>query len=136
MSARTGRYSPGAPSKFKYHPLLKVGKCRETYELAHAAWRAGALAEFRYGARSKDDPTIVWTIGSTEFAQKNYAGVVQAIRSRLDDYGIANVELGATWCGFRECIVTYETGAVAVQRYDGVRVVIDHTERHLIAVAS
>lgn len=136
MSARTGRYNPGSPVRFKYHALLKAGKVRDTYELAHAAWRAGALSEFRYGARSKEDPTIIWTIGHTEFAQKDYAGVVLAVTESMGRRGIVALELGESWCGYRSLEITYSTGARSVQRWNGHTMVIETVERHLVAVAS
>lgn len=108
---------------------IGAGKNRSAYDLAHAAWRTGAIADFYYGRRSANDSTVIWQIDGLELGAKDHAQVVLRVTAALTRKGIASVAFGPAWCGYRSVIVSYANGATATERYDAAtgRVVIEST---------
>lgn len=105
-------------------PRTRVtGKNRAAYDLAHAAWRAGAIKDFRYGRRSPSDPTVVWSVDGREYGDKDHAQVTEHVLRELDAEGIASVALGESWMGYRSMTTTYLTGMATTERFDGSRIV-------------
>ncbi len=111
--------APAVLPAFKH----KVGggkKITDTYATLYAAWRAGAVRDFYFGTRADDDPTIVWHVDSAEYAKADLAGVHAAIAARLDDAGIASVEVGEPWVGYPSLTITHTNGVVTTESYDGI----------------
>lgn len=114
-----GTYKAPAPLPAFKHKVGGGKKVVDTYGELYAAWRAGAVRDFYFGTRADDDPTIIWTVDSAEYAKADLAGVKAAIASRLDDAGIASVTVGASWCGYPSLTVEHANGVTTVDSYDG-----------------
>jgi hypothetical protein len=114
---------PVKPFRFKCGGGKKVV---DIYAELNAAFRAGTVYDFRLGARSDDDPTIVWSVDGTEFAKADLAGVKAFIAAGFERAGIKSVEVGPAWCGYPQLTVEYVSGCVSVEKYDGVQLVNGH----------
>jgi hypothetical protein len=110
-------------------PIRKGSKPKTTYDRAHVAWRAGAIATWYYGRRSPTDPTVVWLLYGEEYAGKDLVGVRSALDAAFCRAGIADAAFGGSWCGYRSLRVTYTDGSRLIERYDATtgRVVHEHT---------
>lgn len=105
---------------------------RETFNLAHLAWRAGAVSDFYFGRRSPEDSTIVWSVGEREYD----AGELDAVNAHLTgacfEAGIRSLGFGELWCGYRAMWLETHAGERITERWDGVRVVLER-ERATVA---
>lgn len=115
----------GAPWRLTAAPALtgrpKVtgsAKVKATYEACHLAWRAGLIRDFYYGKRSPSDYTLVWRVDDVEYAAADLDAVNGELGRRRRAHQVADIAWGGWWCGFREVIVTYASGAMAVERWD------------------
>lgn len=106
---------------------VKAARVREVYELAHLAWRVGAIDSWYYGQRSPADPTVIWAVDGQEW-EADTAGRAAAkisLEAALDGRQVANIEFGDSWCGYRSVEVTYKDGGKVRERYDGTAVVVE-----------
>jgi hypothetical protein len=99
-------------------PIRTGSKAKRTYDRAHLAWRAGAIASWYYGLRSPTDATTVWLIDGIEFDGKDLGAVVAAIDVAFEVAGVADAVFGESWCGYRSLHVTYTDGSRLTERYD------------------
>jgi hypothetical protein len=105
---------------------LRAGtKARGVYDLAHVAWRCGAIASWYYGRRSPSDLTVVWTVDGIEYDRADLSGVTAALDAALAKAGIASASFGDAWCGYRSLHIEYVDGSSLVERNDAhVRAVV------------
>lgn len=126
------KYLPAPVKPFRF----KVGggkKVVDTYAELNAAFRAGTVYDFRLGARSDEDPTVVWNIDGTEFAKADLAGVKAFIAAGFARAGIAAVTVGDSWCGYPQLTVEYVSGCVSVERYDGTELLVGSAAAEAVA---
>lgn len=110
---------PARPFRFK---VPGGTKATDTYAELVKAWRAGAVSDFYYGTRSDDDPTLIWIVDGVTFAKGDLAGVRDRIMGLCARAGVVSIEFGAMWCGYQALVVTFTSGVVVTQAYDGVHV--------------
>ncbi len=91
---------------------------RETYDAAHAAWRAGLVSHFYYGKRAPNDATIIWSLDGIEYAKDEGALVALEIDQRREQAGIESIELGTPTIGYVPITVRYVDGRHWTERYD------------------
>src|SRR5207253_21314 len=94
-------------AKLRPTPIRAGSKVRAVYDLAHLAWRAGGIGSWHYGKRSPEDSTVVWVIDGVEYDAKDLLCVSAVIDAACSQAGIAHVEFGESWCGYRSVTVTY-----------------------------
>lgn len=113
--------------RFTNAPAFRF-KCRggaknvALYEECYKAWYVGLIEDWHYGTRSDGDPTLVWTINGIEISKVT---IPLKLRAALADAGIASLDWGETWCGYRSLIVTYTDGRRVVERYNGWATVVE-----------
>lgn len=121
--------APARPFRFK---VPGGTKATDTYAELVKAWRAGAVSDFYYGTRSDTDPTLIWIVDGVTFAKTDLVGVRDRISGLCARAGVVSIAFGATWFGYRALVVTFTSGVVVTQAYDGVRVV-ETAERAAVA---
>lgn len=126
-------------------PRVKVAggrKVVEVYELAHKAWRAGAIDDFYLGTRSDTDATVVWRLEGHELERGQLDHARALVELALERVGVAGLEWGPLWCGFRELVVRFVDGSSVTQAWNGCEVVEyvtpanERRAAELVAVAS
>lgn len=98
---------------------VKARKVKEVYDLAHLAWRAGALSDFYYGQHSPENPAIVWRIDGHELDGKALAEAKALVNAALRRHRIQELKFGPSWCGYVGVEVTYDTGETIREQYNG-----------------
>lgn len=100
---------------------VKAKKVAEVYELAHLAWRVGAIESFYYGQASPSDPRVVWMVDGHEWEADTAgrAAAKIAIEAALDGRQIADITFGDAWCGYRSVVVTFADGGRVREHYNG-----------------
>lgn len=106
---------------------VKAKKIREVYELAHLAWRVGAIESWYYGQRSPADPTVVWQVDDQEWTadEAGRRAAKISLEAALDGRQVAEIEFGESWCGYRSVLVTYKDGGKVREYYDGREVMVE-----------
>jgi len=107
----------------KAGPTRLTTREREVYDQAVLAWRAGAIADFYFGARSPRDATVIWTLEGVEYLRDALEDVGADLEAALDEAGIEAVEHLGRWCGYPELRVEYQDGHELRERYDGLQLV-------------
>lgn len=126
-----GAYKAPAPARAFRFKVPGGAKAVDTYGELVKAWRAGAVTDFYYGTRSDDDPTLIWIVDGVTFAKSDLAGVRDRISGLCARSGVTSITFGAMWCGYQALVVTFSSGVVVTQAYDGVRVTETATRSEL-----
>lgn len=101
------------------HKVKGGAKVVAAYDHVYRAWAVGLVRDFYCGTRADDDDSIIWLVDGIEYELAEHARV----RAHLDELaaaaGVASIEWGPTWCGYRGPVMTMADGRVIEQRWAG-----------------